>query len=337
MRCKRIVTLNCDRCQEPFLAFAGAFCGPRKRYCSNKCRNGYVESAKRPHTQVCESCGITFGGHKRRFCNETCRLDARKSLFQHRCEQCRNEFSSNARVQKFCSNACKAASRSLPEPECNCRWCGGSFIKRHGGRRIGKFCSREHAFRNHRLVGIVERLQTRFLERTKLLQSGRQRCQRCSKFGIGCRKYCEPCGKQVRNEQRMYPLGEAICGCGRTFDRVRPRQKRCDTCQAEKEQQAKAASRKAGKARRKFRIKTTRAESVSPKAIFDRDGWMCGICGEEVLAGVQVPHPLSPTLDHIVPLSKGGSHTKDNLQCAHFSCNVAKSDKMPESATMAAT
>lgn len=39
---------------------------------------------------------------------------------------------------------------------------------------------------------------------------------------------------------------------------------------------------------------------------------------------------LAMTLDHIIPLSKGGSHTADNLQCAHFMCNSKKGDAMPE-------
>ena len=34
-----------------------------------------------------------------------------------------------------------------------------------------------------------------------------------------------------------------------------------------------------------------------------------------------------PTLDHIIPLSKGGSHTWDNVQLAHMGCNAGKCDK----------
>ena len=36
---------------------------------------------------------------------------------------------------------------------------------------------------------------------------------------------------------------------------------------------------------------------------------------------------LYPTLDHIIPLSKGGTHTWDNVQLAHMSCNAGKCDK----------
>lgn len=36
--------------------------------------------------------------------------------------------------------------------------------------------------------------------------------------------------------------------------------------------------------------------------------------------------------DNIVPLSKGGPHTWDNVQAAHFSCNIKKSNKMETAA-----
>lgn len=54
----------------------------------------------------------------------------------------------------------------------------------------------------------------------------------------------------------------------------------------------------------------------------------CGICGQPVDFSYKAPHPLSPTVDHIIPISKGG-HPSDisNLQLAHRWCNRWKSDK----------
>lgn len=55
----------------------------------------------------------------------------------------------------------------------------------------------------------------------------------------------------------------------------------------------------------------------------------CGICGKPVDFSYTYPHPLSPTVDHIIPVSKGGHPTDlDNLQLAHRCCNRAKSDRL---------
>ena len=56
---------------------------------------------------------------------------------------------------------------------------------------------------------------------------------------------------------------------------------------------------------------------------------ICGICGKPVDFSLKYPHPLSPTVDHIVPVSKGG-HPSDinNLQLAHRCCNRQKSDRV---------
>lgn len=54
---------------------------------------------------------------------------------------------------------------------------------------------------------------------------------------------------------------------------------------------------------------------------------VCGICGRPVDFSIKYPHPLSPCIDHIIPVSKGGHPSDiDNLQLAHFTCNRAKSD-----------
>lgn len=55
----------------------------------------------------------------------------------------------------------------------------------------------------------------------------------------------------------------------------------------------------------------------------------CGICGKPVDFNLKYPHPLSPCIDHIVPVSKGGHPSDiDNLQLAHWTCNRQKSDKL---------
>ena len=56
---------------------------------------------------------------------------------------------------------------------------------------------------------------------------------------------------------------------------------------------------------------------------------ICGICGQPVDMHLKWPDPMSKTIDHIIPVAKGG-HPSDisNLQLAHFKCNRLKSDKL---------
>ena len=58
---------------------------------------------------------------------------------------------------------------------------------------------------------------------------------------------------------------------------------------------------------------------------------VCGICGRPVDFGLKYPNPLSPCIDHILPIAKGG-HPSDmaNLQLAHWCCNRQKADKLPQ-------
>lgn len=56
---------------------------------------------------------------------------------------------------------------------------------------------------------------------------------------------------------------------------------------------------------------------------------ICGICGRPVDKSLRYPHPMSATVDHIIPVDRGGHPSdRDNLQLAHFACNRAKSDKL---------
>lgn len=70
------------------------------------------------------------------------------------------------------------------------------------------------------------------------------------------------------------------------------------------------------------------ADTIRPLDVYERDGWMCGICALPVDRSVTYPDPRSPSLDHVLPLSLGGHHTMENVTIAHLSCNVRKGNRV---------
>lgn len=76
---------------------------------------------------------------------------------------------------------------------------------------------------------------------------------------------------------------------------------------------------RAPKHRRAERLRKARREPIDRKAIFERDDWLCGICGKPVETG-------DATLDHIVPISLGGSDEPSNVRLAHSLCNSRRGD-----------
>lgn len=60
--------------------------------------------------------------------------------------------------------------------------------------------------------------------------------------------------------------------------------------------------------------------------LYFRDNGLCGICKQTIDIALKYPDPFTYSIDHIVPLSKGGAHALYNLQPAHLICNTQKSD-----------
>jgi 5-methylcytosine-specific restriction endonuclease McrA len=64
---------------------------------------------------------------------------------------------------------------------------------------------------------------------------------------------------------------------------------------------------------------------LSRKNILRRDAHKCQYCGRS---------DLTLTIDHVVPVSRGGEDTWENLVCACVQCNNKKGFSTPEEATM---
>ena len=77
--------------------------------------------------------------------------------------------------------------------------------------------------------------------------------------------------------------------------------------------------------RRRARKKNLTVEMFSRIEIFERDQWVCQLCNKNVDSTLKYPNPLSSSLDHIIPISRNGTHERKNTQLAHLICNQISS------------
>jgi len=75
---------------------------------------------------------------------------------------------------------------------------------------------------------------------------------------------------------------------------------------------------------RRSRVADRESETFTSDEIFQRDRWVCGLCGKKVLRNLRWPDKRSASVDHIQPISEGGKHVRANVQCAHLECNSRK-------------
>lgn len=77
----------------------------------------------------------------------------------------------------------------------------------------------------------------------------------------------------------------------------------------------------------------SQVEPFTAEEVFERDEWCCGLCDDPIEPERSWPDPMSPSVDHVVPLSKGGHHTLANVQAAHLVCNMRKGAQVASSAS----
>jgi hypothetical protein len=61
--------------------------------------------------------------------------------------------------------------------------------------------------------------------------------------------------------------------------------------------------------------------------IGNRDNWRCCFCSEPVDRQKEFPHPMSPTLEHHIPIADGGNDEPSNVAIAHLWCNQVDGGK----------
>lgn len=154
----------------------------------------------------------------------------------------------------------------------------------------------------------------------------------------GGRHCCRACVPPPRKKRPKVSCLD--CGVSMPFGA-----RRCPPCAAiyrastqseEAKQKRKVAARKADRERfgkywrGKARAYGAHYEKVDRTKIFDRDDWICYLCGRPVPRGLlrDCRAKDAPTIDHVVPISKGGAHAAHNIRLAHRGCNSRKQSRI---------
>lgn len=293
--------------------------GRRPKFCSSSCRT----ACRRAQSQTCEcaKCGGEFEASRSVWPTPDHCPDCRSSA---KCLGCGVEFPSRVnggRPRKFCSPACQQASLATGSRACDCSDCGAQFTAGSRGpkpsrcancRRSGLAAERKRAACEHCGAAYV-------LARTgQKFCSDRCREQSYRKGGVKfVNKSCEYCSVELGS---VHPQ-KRFCGgnCARKF-------READMTPGER--RARWERKRANWQRRRALKKgATVGPPFTILDVISRDGWQCSLCGEVVDGSLVYPDPRSLSLDHVVPLNRGGEHSLTNAALAHLECNVIKGDR----------
>lgn len=297
----------------------------------------------------CKKCGAVTGlfssGRPRKFCGPSCyrRQDSPPNEQGKSCAQCGRAFTSVRAHQRYCSAACKWTARDrragvsafLPIPAALCRGCARAFKPRK--RENSNYCSRECAFRNS--------------------EHWRRKVEVAPKFSRVFFPVCRACGHQFLSRRK----GVRVCSpsCYSAFERDRSRQmnvakrapfltpRRCPECGVDFTPKYGQKARRfcsvehgdrhharLQRRRRDERLIRNGLERFNELEVLARDGWRCCLCGIETPRELRGTFdPRAPEIDHIIPVSRGGPHTRRNTQCACRRCNLLKGDSVPAFST----
>lgn len=316
--------MNCKRCGGPVTKKPGP--GRWPHYCSVECRNPrrrVAPSKPKParFQGVCEHCGSSCrsanGRGKVRFCNAPeCRRAGQRIREQEKyvpvqhfcvCVICSQEFVSRRAGTKFCGRVCAAKQQTLKRRETGqasrynytkkltCERCNVEFFGKLRQRFCGVACSNAFA-REVAVVACVDAARLRKKDRQQVvLFTGENAAPEAPvtilRGSWWCAGNCAVCGAPF-----VSPHSDKTCS---------------------------AFCRKAFYRRKKQQIPLGKKARL---AVYERDSFVCQICMEPTDPLADPVSNWFPSLDHIIPRSKGGDDSLENLRTAHRWCNSVLSD-----------
>lgn len=248
------------------------------------------------------------------------------------CKICNKEYELNesGAGYKYCSQGCADEARRIRNRErwreANpgwdegtnkvCEWCGQAFTAPARNASRARFCSSEcrqtwydREVRGYKPMEEYLKELVRQKEETARIKEAE---------------------RKARIKTRIKT--KACTECGETFETIRPNKL---TCSKECSRLRKNRLIRHYKEKR-YNETNLIDKDITVKVLYKRDKGICYICGGKCdfkdhtqINGYFTAGPNYPSIDHIIPIARGGMHAWDNVKLAHHHCNSMKSDILP--------
>ena len=279
----------------------------------------------------CKRCGKEFNSkYGSQYCSEECRnVGTGRKLYKAgtecACGCCGNVFIKQYGNEQYCSEQCKSKAKTKAKQKSyyktkkktvkTCVYCGKTYTER-GFLYCSAECTRKARWQREK-AELRREKENIFgsYENYKIMSERLEEMEKLARIG---QNYAE--------KARRYYLKQCVV-CGKEFKTLNKNQRAC--CQK--------CSKKLEYARMVRRIPRDRVidKDITLEAVYRKDSGVCYLCGKKCdwndkTWGNGRYGALYPSIDHVIPLSKGGEHSWKNVRLAHFICNSNKSDTLPK-------
>lgn len=185
-----------------------------------------------------------------------------------------------------------------------CEACGCTY--RVEARRTQRYCSRECTAATQDMMALSILARQAFREASRMTRT--RTCKTCGRDfqTTGWPLFCSPlCSYLDRHNPSCEVVRSTCRACGRTILWHSARTYCSTVCN-------------------RNRPRRWRKHALE---VHERDQWTCQLCGTATLREWVKGDMRSPTLDHIMPRSLGGSDDIGNLRTAHWLCNSIRGNQ----------
>lgn len=262
----------------------------------------------------------------------------KKVRYDRVCAYCGKEFVSHRISKEYCSRRCKDIAIRIhngikcntnPEPYHKiCAVCGNPFDT---FRDAAVTCSPECAKVRRKGLG-----QNPLVEKTCIICGKTYLSKDIRRTTCGNAECVKKNKKSKQTVKRILKIVSRKCViCGNRFDvDYRLSNKTCSkSCSLEN---ARIVKKRRDRRHDKRISRDKRIDNITLKKLYRRDKGKCYLCGGVCNwsdwrvsdKGNKYPGDTYPTIEHVVPISKGGFDSWDNVRLACWKCNLEKSDSV---------